>query len=162
MTKFTSALCVTFAVLAALAVPGLASATTGSYTVATWSQPQLYNEYLWSRGAFITPPATVPAGAVITAVSGYAGWNDNAPGGQHYEHAICFNTSSTCTVFPGTAANYWSIPSTPVGGALPAATTKIDYAARTTDGDSNPTTYPAINPPRYLTTSRGLTVYYTY
>jgi hypothetical protein len=46
----------------------------------------------------------VPADAVITAVSGYAGWNDNAPGGQHYEHAICFNTSSTCTVFPGTAA----------------------------------------------------------
>jgi hypothetical protein len=55
MTKFTSALCATFAVLAALAVPRLASATTGSYTVATWSQP-LYNEYLWSAGAFITPP----------------------------------------------------------------------------------------------------------
>jgi hypothetical protein len=133
--------------------------------VGNWpSQPPLYNEYLFSISPQQTPPGSIPANAVVTAISGDATWTRNAPSGFHYEHAICLGNTSTCLIFTGTAASSWSIPYTPLPAGFPtinASTTKLIYAARVTDG-TNPSVYPALNPPPTLTFMHNMTIYYTY
>jgi hypothetical protein len=161
-----TALLLAVAVALAVAVgAGTASAGTGSSTVSNWSpQPPLYNEFLWSIGPAQTPPGSIPANAVVTAISGDATWSRNAPTGFHYEHAICFGTTSTCLIFPATAASSWSIPYTALPAGFPtinASTTRLIYAARVTDG-TNPRIYPAINPPLTLTAFHDMSIYYTF
>jgi hypothetical protein len=147
-------------------VPAGASAATGSYTLSNWTwQPQLYNKYLFSIGPTLSPPAGIPSNAVVTGVSGYTTWNQNAPSGFHWEHDVCFGNTSTCVIFVSSSGNSWSIAQTSLPAGFPtidASTTSVIYAAHVTDGNSNPTSYPAINPPLYITPTHALTIYYSY
>jgi hypothetical protein len=151
------------ALLVVLLAPAVASAATGSYTVSNWSHPSIYNTRFWINGATLSPPAGIPADAVVTSVSGMFTWYQAAPYGMNYEGRLCDYNTQACVPFGGSAypslPNNWSATTTAYAGK-PAATWKLFFAAQVNDYSSS-SIHPAINPPRYMT-SRSITVNYEY
>jgi hypothetical protein len=154
--------------------PLSASAATGSYTDSSWTSPTLRYIRFWTNGTIITPPATVPAGATITSISGIFTWNNNAPSGSVYRGRICdvadgeYNVSPTfvtgvgCATIGTPTSSQGMSGSTSAWAGKNAATTQLYYSAEADDGSSS-TIHPVISPVRTLfSTGKSITVNYTY
>jgi hypothetical protein len=160
----TPRLVITCAVTLAVAAVGLvglatpAAAATGSYTITTWVQPQIPNTNIYQDGSVLNPPSTVPATATITTIQGHLNFTAQ-PSGMAYKAAFCIDTNDTMCAGVNPAATYtndWDFTSAALSGKN-ASTTKLHLIAQL----SYPS-YVGVNPARYLTTARTLTVNYTY
>jgi hypothetical protein len=154
------ALCAGTVLLGLLVLPGAASATDGSYTIGNsgWTQPSIYNQGFLLQGTTVSPPAGVPAGALITNVTGYLTWQMNPPSGLHYEAVLCEVVSAACAPW-GSQLGQGVSGNTAAFAGLPADTTQFYVAAGIHCTCTS--SHPAVSPPRY-TFEKSMTVHYTY
>jgi hypothetical protein len=153
-------LCATIATLGLLAVPGLASAATGSYTANTWTFPGLNHARIWGDSSLISPPAGVPANATVTSINAFINWESNPPFGTVYSTRICDYNTLVCLNSGTTSGNNWSISGWTGWAGKPAATWTFKISAEI-DDFSTSTIHQVYNPTRY-TNARSVTVNYSY
>jgi hypothetical protein len=150
--------------IGSLALAGPAHATsTGSYSVTTWNQPQIYNVRTFSTSPNLPVPQTVPSSGIVSTISITQQWT-TAPAGDQYGGYLRANISSGNLCFGVNALggdSYWTSSGNVSQYAIPATATW--YLMAFIDDGSTGNIYAAVNPSRYLMAAgRNMTISYTY